>query len=65
MNPVSSLNSIYEIANRFELHHTFKSWLADREQVEMPGLYQKKGCASKEKSWYKVMCLTGVPEPAR
>ena len=39
----------------------FKSWLlADREQVEMPGLYQKKARASKEQSWYKVMCLTGV-----
>src|ERR1700757_28651 len=40
---------------------SFKSWLlADRGQVEMPGLYQKKARASKEQSWYKVMCLTGV-----
>jgi hypothetical protein len=40
---------------------SFKSWLlADRGQFEMPGLYQKKGRASKEQSWYKVMCLTGV-----
>src|ERR1700758_599470 len=40
---------------------SFKSWLlADRGRVEMPGLYQKKGRASEEQSWYKVMCLTGV-----
>jgi hypothetical protein len=40
---------------------SFKSWLlADRKQHEMPGLYQKKGHASEEQSWYKVMCLTGV-----
>jgi hypothetical protein len=40
---------------------SFKSWLlAAREQLEMPGLYQKKGRASEEQSWYKVMCLTGV-----
>ena len=40
---------------------SFKSWLlADRGQVEMPGLYQKKGRVSEEQSWYKVMCLTGV-----
>jgi hypothetical protein len=40
---------------------SFKSWLlADRGQLEMPGLYQKKSRASKEQSWYKVMCLTGV-----
>jgi hypothetical protein len=40
---------------------SFKSWLlADRGQLEMPGLYQKKGRASEEQSWYKVMCLTGV-----
>src|SRR5438093_13602777 len=40
---------------------SLKSWLlADRGQLEMPGLYQKKGRASEEHSWYKVMCLTGV-----
>jgi hypothetical protein len=40
---------------------SFKSWLlADRGQLEMPGLYQKKSHASEEQSWYKVMCLTGV-----
>jgi hypothetical protein len=40
---------------------SFKSWLlADRGQLEMPGLYQKKGRVSEEQSWYKVMCLTGV-----
>ncbi len=40
---------------------SFKSWLlADRGQLEMPGLYQKKRRASEEQSWYKVMCLTGV-----
>jgi hypothetical protein len=40
---------------------SFKSWLlADRGQLEMPGLYQKKSRASEEQSWYKVMCLTGV-----
>ena len=26
----------------------------------MPGLYQKKGRATEEQSWYKVMWLTGV-----
>jgi len=40
---------------------SFKSWLlADRGQLEMHGLYQKKGRVSEEQSWYKVMCLTGV-----
>ena len=40
---------------------SFKNWLlADREQLEMPGLHQEKGRASEEQSWYKVMCLTGV-----
>src|SRR5438552_897499 len=40
---------------------SLKSWLlADRGQLEMPGLYQKKGRASEEHSWYKVMCLSGV-----
>src|SRR4030095_2232704 len=40
---------------------SFKRWLlANPEQVEIPGLYQKKGRASKEHPWYKVMCLTGV-----
>jgi len=40
---------------------SFKSWLlADRGQLEMPGLYQKKSRAPEEQSWYKVMCLTGV-----
>jgi hypothetical protein len=40
---------------------SFKSWLlADRGQLEMPGLYQKKRRASEEQPWYKVMCLTGV-----
>jgi len=40
---------------------SFKSWLlADRGQLELPGLYQKKRRASEEQSWYKVMCLTGV-----
>ena len=40
---------------------SFKSWLlADRAQVEIPGLYQKKGRVSEEQTWYKVMCLTGV-----
>ena len=43
---------------------SFKSWLlADRGQLEMPGLYQKKSRASDEQSWYKVMCLSdGRPE---
>src|SRR4029450_13894232 len=40
---------------------SFKSWLlADRGQLDMPGLYQKKRRASQEQAWYKVMCLTGV-----
>jgi hypothetical protein len=40
---------------------SFKSWLlADRGLLEMPGLHQKKRRVSKEQSWYKVMCLTGV-----
>src|SRR5436309_16116516 len=40
---------------------SLKSWLlADRGQLEMPGLYQKKGRASEEHSWYNVMCLTVV-----
>src|SRR5206468_4136090 len=40
---------------------SFKSWLlADRGQLEMPGLYQKKSRVSEVQSWYKVMCLTGV-----
>lgn len=40
---------------------SFKSWLlANRGQIEMTRLYQKKGRASKEQSCYKVMCLTGV-----
>ena len=35
---------------------SFKSWLlADRGQLEMPGLYQKKSRPSEEQSWYKVM----------
>jgi hypothetical protein len=40
---------------------SFKGWLlADRKQLEMPGLYQEKSRVSEEQSWYKVMCLTGV-----
>jgi hypothetical protein len=40
---------------------SFKSWLlADREQLDAPGLHQRKSRASEEQVWYKVMCLTGV-----
>jgi len=40
---------------------SFKSWLlADRPPGGTPGLHQEKSRASKEQSWYKVMCLTGV-----
>ena len=49
---------------------SFKSWLlADREQVEMPGLYQKKARASKEQSddqaelcQLKKFCLSSEPD---
>src|SRR5260370_41270261 len=40
---------------------SFKIWLlADRERRETPGLYQEKSRDSEERSWYRVMCLTGV-----
>jgi hypothetical protein len=39
----------------------FKSWLlADREQLDAPGLHQRKSRASEEQVWCRVMCLTGV-----